>query len=741
MIDQWTRNLTLRQLLLTICMTTAGVGILTATGVMMLLGMRGYTQNVYAQLRSLTHIVAANSEAPMQFEDADAARETLASLGEEQGVVYACTLGQNGGILAEFRRSSNTTHKLIPPREPRAHIQESAQYLDAFQPIVLDGKQIGTVGVRYDLADLRTAIRQQMATALAVFLVAMIIAYLLVSKLRHAVLRPLAEIIETTQEIRTTNDYAVRAKVVGMRHELGSVVDAFNAMLSQIEMRDHALRSANEDLEARVDQRTEALKEQIDTNANGIVVVDADGRIQFLNPATEGFLASDAKVGAEFPWGLPDSHDEVRTAVLPGEDRTAEYSCAPTLWDELPATLVTIQDISHRRSLERQLLQAQKMEAIGRLAGGIAHDFNNLLTAILGYSDLLLDSLPAGSEQRGDAEVIRRAADRARALTRQLLTFSRRQVVQLRVLNVNDVVTDSDKILRRLIGENIELVTILGDAAPCVEADAGLLEQVLMNLVVNARDAMAGGGKITVTVSRVTIAKGEIVFRGSKPGSYICLSVTDTGCGMEEGVAERIFEPFFTTKGVGEGTGLGLSTVYGIVSELHGGIDLESNVGEGTTFRIYLPTASRAAVPVDTVVLKRDRIIGGAVLVVEDEEIVRQLVCSVLKGSGFVVYEAINVDEAQRVLDMHGESLQLVITDVVMPGRSGRELSEYVEANHPNLPVLFMSGHTDDLVLKHGISQLHHHFLQKPFTAAGLLNKVAEVMSDSQSKQTLRSKP
>jgi signal transduction histidine kinase/ActR/RegA family two-component response regulator len=754
MLTRLTRNLTLQQVLVVICMIAATVGVVVATTGMTVLMVQSYNQSAREQLSAISYIVAENIVAPLQLGYEAEAAQTLKALEQEQAIEYACVLDATNTTLAEYSRKAGLRYDLKSGITENAAIvePENGMFLDAYRPVMLDGKRIGTVALRYNLSGLRAAARQLISTSVIVTLLSLGLALLLVTRLRHVILQPLYEIVDTAGRIRTESNYSVRARTGYSRQELGVVVDAFNAMLEQIESRDRALRSVNEELEERVAERTGELEQQVEVrreaqeelrrsnesfhnlvnnNSDGIVVVDDVGRIRFMNPAAEGFFGKEATKGELFPWDMPDSDGDARVVNLPREGRTVEFARIQTKWDGEPALLVTVRDITRRRSLESQLLQAQKMEAVGRLAGGVAHDFNNLLTAILGYSDLLLASLPEGSDERADAEVIRRAADRARALTRQLLTFSRREVVQLRVLDVNDVVSDSDRILRRLIGEDVELVTVLGDSKPCVEADPGLLEQVLMNLVVNARDAMERiGGKIVVKVDRLTVSPDEKPFRDAVPGTYVCVSVSDNGCGMPEDVQEKIFEPFFTTKGVGEGTGLGLSTVYGIISELKGGIDIESEVGKGTTFKIYLPTTSRAPIHTDSITLTRSEIAaaGASVLVVEDEGIVLDLVLTVLRSNGYSVTAATNAEEA---LAIFGEKpdFDLVVTDVVMPGRSGRLLGEELSRRRPELPILYMSGYTDDTVLKHGISSAEHSFLQKPFTAAAILRAVSELLT------------
>lgn len=388
------------------------------------------------------------------------------------------------------------------------------------------------------------------------------------------------------------------------------------------------------------------------------------------------------------------------------------------------------QDITERRRLEAQLQQAQKMEAVGRLAGGVAHDFNNVLTVIKAHSQLMLLDLRKGDPFREALEEIDKAADQAASLTRQLLAFSRRQVMEFRILDLNEVVRGMEKMLRRVLGEDIEFIAHYAEHLGSVKADPGQMEQVLMNLVVNARDAMPHGGKLTLETANVELDEeyaGSHV--GGKAGSYVMLSVADTGAGMSPEVKERIFEPFFTTKEKGRGTGLGLSTVYGIVKQSGGNIWVYSEEGKGTTFKVYLPRVEEAVEevrkPEEIREIPRGR---EVVLVVEDDETVRKLAVSILKRFGYRVLEAALPGEALLLCETRQERVDLVLTDVVMPQMSGKELVERMKRRHPEMKVLYMSGYTDNAIVHHGVLEAGLNFLQKPFTVEGLSKKVREVL-------------
>jgi two-component system cell cycle sensor histidine kinase/response regulator CckA len=379
---------------------------------------------------------------------------------------------------------------------------------------------------------------------------------------------------------------------------------------------------------------------------------------------------------------------------------------------------------------EDQLRQSQKLEAVGQLAGGVAHDFNNLLTVINGYSDLLMRRMSQGDEMRSKVEEIKKAGERAASLTRQLLAFSRKQVLQPKVLQLNAVVTDVEKMLRRLIGEDIDLITVLDPSLGQIKADPGQIQQVIINLAVNARDAMPQGGKLTIETRNVHLdnefARKHATIRA---GDYVMLAICDTGMGMDAETQARIFEPFFTTKEPGKGTGLGCATVYGIVRQSDGNIWVSSEPGKGTTFKVYLPAVlneAQSEIENETsAALPQGR---EKVLLTEDEEPVRRLTKTILEINGYQVFEASDGDEALALHEKHRGEFDLIITDVVMPNMSGPQLAESLEAKSPGLKVLYLSGYTDDAIVRHGLLDQKVNFLQKPFTPDALLRKVREVL-------------
>ena len=488
---------------------------------------------------------------------------------------------------------------------------------------------------------------------------------------------------------------------------------------------------------------------------------DAEGRITCVNRTDLEMLGYTAEemIGQSM-WKFNVGENTVREQILaklagtlrPGRNLERTYrrkdgTTFPVLIEDrlildekgqIKGIRCTIQDITERKrveeekaSLKEQLRQSQKMEAIGKLAGGVAHDFNNLLTVIHGYSELMLNSLDQNSRLRQDVQEIMHASERASSLTRQLLAFSRKQVLQPKVLDLNAHVSNMDKMLRRMIGEDIELVTLLVTDLGRIKADPGQIEQVLLNLAVNAKDAMLSGGKLTIETANVKLDENYACSRvGVTPGDYVMLSMSDTGVGMAPETKERIFEPFFTTKDTGKGTGLGLSTVYGIIQQSGGNIWVYSEPGLGTTFKIYLPTIEGNTESLRPAAVSTKSLQGSeTILLVEDEEMVRKLACTVLEKNGYRVLEASNGDKALDVVQgQNGNLIHLMVTDVVMPGMSGRQLADRLVSLQPELKVLYMSGYTDNAIVHHGVLDPGVAYIQKPFTPDALASKVREIL-------------
>jgi two-component system CheB/CheR fusion protein len=554
----------------------------------------------------------------------------------------------------------------------------------------------------------------------------------------------------TTEEALSTNE------------ELQSLNEELETAKEELQSTNEELITVNDELQANnlaLAKARDFAMSIVETVRQPLLVLDMDLRIKMANRAfyrlfkvspqeAEGRLVYSLSDGS---WDIPVLREELEVLVhggisFPGFETERDFPGVGRRFlvlgggriEHLKMILLAVEDVSERKHSEEALLrsqehlrQAQKMEAIGRLAGGIAHDFNNLLTAIIGYSALLLETLTGNEPALQQVLQIRLAGDRAAALTKQLLAFSRRQVLQPKVLDLNLIVTDFDRLLRRLVGERIEVAIECAPDLWKVRADPGEIGRAVMNLALNARDAMPHDGILTIQTSNVTLADVEALERGLPPGQYAMLSVGDTGVGMDAEMQEHIFEPFFTTKETGKGTGLGLATVLGIVEQSGGAIWCQSEVGEGTSFRILLPAVAEEVQageqqPAGLATAPRGT---ESILLVEDEDAVRELVHTVLAARGYTVVEARNGREGLKLCESHTGGIDLLVTDVVMPELGGRELAEAAIKMRPGLKVLFMSGHTQDVILKEGVQQ-GAAFLHKPFTPMQLAQRVRDTLDE-----------
>jgi PAS domain S-box-containing protein len=527
-----------------------------------------------------------------------------------------------------------------------------------------------------------------------------------------------------------------------------------------------ALRENAKLLAERATRATEArFVSLVEESSDVITITDPEGKVLYESPSIErvfGYSVAEAlgkKLGelvhpddrAEASKMLarlcrnPGMRGHLEFRLLHKDGRYVDVEAAMTnlLGDpNVNGIVINSRDIGERKQAEQalrasedQLRQSQKMDAVGQLAGGVAHDFNNLLAVIIGYSDLLMLRASTELNEGGQLKVeqISKAAHRAAGLTRQLLAFSRKQVLQPKFLNLNAVVSDMDKMLKRLIGEHIEMLTIAGPELGTVQADPGQVEQVLLNLAVNARDAMSGGGKLTIETANVILDRQFTqTHRAVEPGPYVMLAVSDTGAGMGPEVKSRIFEPFFTTKEKDKGTGLGLSTVYGIVKQSGGSIWVYSEPGHGTTFKVYLPCVDENAQVDAGAVTPADYRGTETVLLVEDEDSVREVANEILTMNGYKVLQASQGNEALEMSRGHQGTIDLMVTDVVMPLMGGPELAQHLALTRPQMRVLYMSGYTDDAIVHHGVLSEGTAYLQKPFTATAFARKLRETISASQ---------
>jgi two-component system, cell cycle sensor histidine kinase and response regulator CckA len=544
-------------------------------------------------------------------------------------------------------------------------------------------------------------------------------------------------------------------EVVALRKD-GSTFDAIVSM-APLRDADGALRgtmdialdiSRRKGAEAQLRLQAAALE----SAANSVVISDKSGHILWANPAftaLNGYSVDEA-VGQTFSifnsgkhsreffeqmWKTILNgrvwHGEIVNRRKDGSLCTVDQTITPvrTETGETLHFVVIQQDVTETKALASQLNQAQKMESVGRLAGGVAHDFNNLLSVIIGYSDVLLGNLGLDARAHRQIEEVKKAGDRAAVLTRRLLAFSRQQVLEPKILNLNSIIVETEKMLRRLIGEDIEFQTKLAPDVGSVKVDPGQIEQILMNLAVNSRDAMPLGGKLTIETAEVELdAEVACLHIPCVPGRYVLMTVSDTGVGMDQDTKAHIFEPFFTTKDVGKGTGLGLATVYGIVKQSGGYVWVRSELGQGTAFEVYLPRVDQPARQAPVGDLAPETFNGSEViLVVEDEESVRALICSILSQNGFTVLEAANAASALKIAQQQ-QPIHLVLTDVVMPGMNGPEMAKRLQEIRPDLKVLFMSGYAGGFGAAHGLLEDGAPLLQKPFTKNMLLRKLRETL-------------
>lgn len=536
-------------------------------------------------------------------------------------------------------------------------------------------------------------------------------------------------------------------------------------LIAEVETRTKALLITNEALRSEVLERkrieealwntSQRFRSLIENSNEVILIMDAEAKFRYASPALEKILgySSEDTIGQHFSEFVVADNIAIMSKSIEEAQRQpgvslSEFECGirhhdgslrtlaftiTNLFDKpnINGFLVNGYDITERKNLEDQLRQAQKMEAVGRLAGGVAHDFNNMLTVITGYAEILLSRrLAEGNPMRREVEEIKKAGERVTALTRQLLTFSRKHMFQYKTLDLNLVITNLEKMLRRLIGENVVLVTELAPNLREIKADPGQMEQIIMNLAVNARDAMPNGGQLTIRTTHINVSETYARKRlGLQAGPYILLSVIDNGIGMDAETKAHIFEPFFTTKEQGKGTGLGLSTVYGIVIQSSGYIDVETELGRHTIFNIYFPAVDEVK-EVDFTEVKSSNIVGiETILLVEDEASVRELASQVLHIDGYTVLEADNGVEALKVSEQYLEKIDLLVTDVIMPGGvNGRELAEQLSKKRPDMKILYMSGYTNNAIAKHGLLDSDAAFLQKPFTLRALSTKARQVL-------------
>jgi signal transduction histidine kinase/HAMP domain-containing protein/ActR/RegA family two-component response regulator len=623
----------------------------------------------------------------------------------------------------------------------------------------LNGEQIAS-----EISAFRTYEREQLLAILVILIVSSIAAALLAARLRRSITAPLLALREAATEFGSDN-LSHRVPFEG-DDELGGVAKAFNRMAAIVGEQQAALTATAESQQETVKslERSEAQKEEslslvratLESTLDGILVVDQQGKIVDYNgkfvdmwripePVMESkddekaisYVLDQLKDPDAFVAKVQELYGAPEGSSLDflefKDGRIFErYSQPQVMAGTTVGRVWSFRDMTEQRYLEGNLRQAQKMEAIGQLAGGIAHDFNNLLSVIQNYAMFLAESLEGDDPRSQDVEEIRRAGERAASLTQQLLTFSRKEVVQPVVVQPDVAAAEVAKLLGRTLREDIELSLKTSSDVRQVEIDAGQLDQLLMNLAINASDAMPHGGTMTFETRNVSLREELPAVTGTiQPGDYVRIDVADTGCGMEQQVLERIFEPFFTTKPRGTGTGLGLATVYGIIEQAGGHISVESDPGRGTTFELYLPALPVGMTSDESP--ERDAISGGrgeTVLVAEDEEGVRGVVTRILSRNGYTVLAASSGSEALDLFTRQTDAIDIVLTDVIMPGMSGKDLTDRIGELQPGVPILYMSGYEDSTISRHGVLE-GKGYLRKPFTATELLREIQRTLESS----------
>ncbi len=720
---------------------------------------------------ALARDLAAGSTGPLVLYNYTQLEQNVARLATETDVAYAMILDRDGRVAAHNDQpeivgtllSGGTLDRILSTDATLAQELDGPDgeaLYDFAVPMRVDAQRWGTarVGLSRRRMDAEIAATRRQLILLAVLVLAG--AGLASALVARRIARPVRQL--AAGAVAISRGELVQRVEPTTSDEIGQLATAFNDMARQLHEQRSALleqRTALEAAHGELRRRFAELSDLksytdhiLDSLVNGIVTLDLDGRVVTLNGAAESLLGCPAVTVArgrhvtEVLDHTPELVAILQAALQWRTGRTATVTLPSRTGGGTPVEITTatlkggeeqdlgvivvVRDLTAVRALEAQLRHAQKMEAVGRLAGGVAHDFNNLLTVITGRSQLLLLKLPPESPLRRDVELVEETAHRASALTRQLLAFSRKQMVQARVVDLNEVVRGMETMLSRLIGEDITLATRLDPTAGCVRADPAQLEQMIVNLAVNARDAMPLGGRLTLETGFVRLDEGFARQHvGLRAGPHVRLVVRDTGVGMDGLIKAHLFEPFFTTKGPGKGTGLGLATVYGIVTQSGGAIRVDSEPGQGAVFTIDFP---RVDAPAD---LPRDPGIPEAaphgsetVLLVEDEPEVRGLARDILQQQGYTVLEAADGDEALRIGRGHGGPIHLLVTDVVMPQMGGRELADHLRAGRHETKVLYVSGYTDDAILHQGVSETGMAFLPKPFTASALAHKVREVL-------------
>jgi signal transduction histidine kinase/ActR/RegA family two-component response regulator/HAMP domain-containing protein len=708
----WLRDRPLRQKVALLIGAASIIGLLLAGGAVVLYEVTTFRPRAARDARTQADLIRANSIAALQFRDRDAAAENLATLRNRPEILSASLFGADGVLVARYASpGAPPAPSVLSPG-----IRFLPDRLVLIDRMEVDGQLVGWLSLQYELPPLWRRLPQYGIMAAVVLLALGTASALLLGMLGRSVSAPLRRLAGAARQITETGDYRLRVPS-SQGDEIGALTDAFNHMVATVAEQQEALQQS----EARLRLALEAARMEtwvVDLPGGGNALLD--GLLDRVHPEDRATVTERVRAGIT---GRAGFAVEFRAPAAAPEQRwTALHGQVFLDGSGGPARLIGVaQDVTEQHRIEQQLIQSQRMEAIGNLAGGVAHDFNNLLTGIIGYLGFVQRRLQPDAAVHEDLAEVERAARRAAALTSQLLSYARRQMVVPVSVDLNATVAALTPMVRRLVGEDVEVTAELQEPLVPTRVDPGQLEQVLLNLVANARDAMPSGGVLRVRTREVVLTEQAARLQAeARPGSYVALDVEDTGVGMSPEVLAHIFEPFFTTKPPGSGTGLGLAMCYGIVKQSGGHIMVESEPGRGSRFTVLLPQDTARLEKADAAAAGDASSGRETILLVEDDVTVRDVTGRILRDLGYKVVEAGSAAEGRaRARETDGR-IDLLLTDVVMPGGSGRELAEELTATHPGLAVLFMSGYTPDVVLRQGVVQEAVAFLPKPFTAPAL---------------------